>query len=85
MIKKALLQVARDHQEWYSFAHLMDSLAAEYLEGEIDSSCNLFNEWFNRMGVHSLRVLADITVFDSIKRICEQRIHKLDELKRLQS
>lgn len=74
MNDKKLLELALLHKEYNCAAYLMIGFAAEYLEGDIDSSKDVFNSNFRKLPVEVLRIMEADGTFDCITKLCEQRL-----------
>ena len=74
MVTRELERVAFNNKEWNTICFILDSYAGEYFEGEIDSARDKFNSLFDKIPLKVVSKLEDITVFDSIKELCANRI-----------
>jgi len=74
MNKKHVIDYAIQHKEWHTAAFLMDHIAAEYLEGDIKSSMEVFNALLHSVPSDVILILQDISVFDCVRLVCEKRI-----------
>ena len=78
MFAHKLYYFALSMNEPYSCAYALDSLAGEYLEGEIDRSGDMFNRLIAEAPLPVLRALVEITVFNSIKDIALYHINRIN-------
>lgn len=65
---KILLAKAIAHKEWHTVSHLMVGLAAQFLEGEMDSSAKLFNDTIKLLPVECLMILKEDATFSCVQR-----------------
>lgn len=69
-----LLQLALLHKEHNCAAYLMIGFAAEYLEGGIDTSRNVFNKHFQSLPSEVLHLMIADNTFSCITKLCVQAL-----------
>jgi hypothetical protein len=72
MSDKRLLDLALLHKEYNCAAYLMIGFAAEYLEGEMDRSKDIFNKYLPELPNEVLRLMVADNTFDCITKICNR-------------
>lgn len=65
-----LLEIALLHKEYNCAAYLMIGFAAEYLEGEIESSGRTFNKYFPNLPSEVIHLMIIDNTFDCITKLC---------------
>ncbi len=73
MISRELESIAFENKEWNTILYILDSYAAQYLEGEIESSKDKFNSLFNELPLDVVSKYKESTVFDCVKKLCDRR------------
>lgn len=71
-----LLELALLHKEYNCAAYLMIALAAEYLEGEIESGKNVFNKHFPDLPSEVLHLMIADNTFGCITELCVKSLIK---------
>jgi hypothetical protein len=67
---RKLLELALLHKEYNCAAYLMIGFAAEYLEGEMESSKDVFNSYVVKLPDEVLRLMIADNTFDCITKLC---------------
>lgn len=70
MNDRKLLDLALLHKEYNCAAYLMIGFAAEYLEGEMESSKIIFNKYVVQLPDEVLRLMIADNTFECITNIC---------------
>ena len=65
-----LLELALLHKEYNCAAYLMIAFAAEYLEGEMESSMKTFNKYFHTLPSEVLHLMIADNTFGCITKMC---------------
>lgn len=72
MADKKLLELALTHSEHNCAAYLLIGFAAQYLEGEMDSSKDIFNKYIKEAPDGVLRLMIHDNTFGCVTKICQQ-------------
>ncbi len=72
----SLLKVSVNNREWNTVAHIANSYASEFLEGDIESIAEAarikFNTLLNKLPEDCLLIIRDTSPFSYVKEVCNK-------------